>query len=88
VRPADVHRGEGEGAIALLWRSGLRCGEALALRQCDINRAEGTVRVLNGKGQKARTVGVDEGALTLVDQWVAHKRQCGLSNGKLFCTHT
>ena len=45
--------------LVVLWRSGLRCAEALALRSSDIDCDRGTVRVLRGKGRKARTVGID-----------------------------
>ena len=45
--------------LTLLWRSGLRISEALALRQADVNLAAGTVRVLRGKNGKARTVALD-----------------------------
>jgi site-specific recombinase XerD len=42
--------------ILLLFFSGLRCGELVALNVDDIDRQAGTVRVLNGKGMKARVV--------------------------------
>ena len=62
--------------IGLLYRCGLRIGEAVALKPADIDHATGTVRVLRGKGSKARTVGIDAGALALIDQWLA-KRAAG-----------
>jgi len=46
--------------IAVLWRSGLRISEALALELRDIDLEAGTLRVRHGKGDKSRTVGVDE----------------------------
>src|SRR6266487_3719423 len=45
--------------LVVLWRAGLRCAEALALRPCDVDFAAGTIRVRFGKGRKARTVGID-----------------------------
>ena len=71
--------------IVLLWRSGLRIAELLALRISDINPERGTVRVLRGKGRKARTVGVDDGALEVVGQWVERRRAAGLPGDLLFC---
>ncbi len=74
--------------ICLLWRAGLRISEALALKPKDIDHDKGTVRVLHGKGDKARTVGIDAGALAILDQWLDHrKNKLGL-NGKnpVFCT--
>src|SRR5688572_13302450 len=43
--------------IAVLYRSGLRISEALALYPKDIDFASGAIRVLHGKGDKSRTVG-------------------------------
>lgn len=55
--------------IVLLWRAGLRCGEALALARRDIDFARQTVRVRRGKGGKARTVALDTAALAIVEKW-------------------
>jgi integrase/recombinase XerD len=41
--------------IVLLWRAGLRIGEALALTETDLDRSRGTVLVRRGKGAKARS---------------------------------
>ncbi len=57
--------------IALLYRGGLRISEALRLCPKDIDLATGAVRVLWGKGGRARTVGVDPGGLALVAAWAA-----------------
>ncbi len=48
--------------ITLLYRTGLRLGEALALRLKDVDLAVGSVTVLHGKGDRRRTVGIDPGA--------------------------
>ena len=45
--------------LVVLYRGGLRVGEALALYPKDLDRRRGTIRVLHGKGDKARTVGLD-----------------------------
>jgi integrase/recombinase XerD len=68
--------------LVVLWRAGLRCSEALALRPSDIDFDAGTLRVLRGKGRKARTVGVDDAALAVLSVWLEH-RPHGL--GPLFC---
>ncbi len=57
--------------IATLWRSGLRIREALGLRPKDLSREEGTLRVLQGKGGKSRTVAMDDTAFGLVADWMA-----------------
>src|SRR5262249_7599059 len=41
--------------LAVLFRSGLRVSEALALFPKDLDPSGGTLRVLHGKGNKART---------------------------------
>jgi integrase len=72
--------------IALLWRTGLRISEALALRPSDIVAAKGTVRVAKGKGRKHRTVGIDDDALAVVERWLDVRRGLGV-NGRqpIFC---
>ncbi len=61
------------GLLVVLWRGGLRVGEALALRPSDLDPAAGTVRIPRGKTGH-RTVGLDPEALALVGQWATHRR--------------
>ena len=73
--------------IAVLWRSGLRISETLALELRDIDLEAGTLRVRHGKGDKSRTVGVDEQTSALLARWVDRRRK--LSPGArapVFCT--
>jgi site-specific recombinase XerD len=72
--------------LALLWRAGLRCSEALDLRPADVDFAGGCVRVLHGKGDKSRTVGVDGQALDVVRGWLGAREAAGLTSPWLFCT--
>jgi len=51
--------------LAILYRSGVRIAEALDLYPKDVDLERGAIRVLHGKGDKARVVGVDRGALAL-----------------------
>lgn len=73
--------------IVVMYRAGLRVEEALALRPVDVDSAKGIVTVLHGKGDKARVVGIDDGALAVVDLWKAERKHLGI-NGRslLFCT--
>lgn len=71
--------------LAVLWRAGLRCAEALALRPCDVDFSAGTIRVRFGKGRKARTVGVDDEALAAVRVWREAREQAGIPGELLFC---
>ena len=64
--------------IAVLYRSGLRISEALALEPKDIDLAAGQLRVLHGKGDRHRVVGIDPGAGAMVAAWVAERERVGL----------
>src|SRR5450755_2394500 len=65
-----VMRGAGGGPdgvrlralIVVLWRAGLRIGEALALAETDLDARRGAVLVRHGKGDKRREVGMDSWA--------------------------
>jgi len=70
--------------IMVLWRCGLRISELLALRACDITPE--SVRVLHGKGDKARTVGVDSETAAVVAHWLDRRKALGLTARQpLFC---
>jgi site-specific recombinase XerD len=75
--------------IAVLYRCGLRIAEALSLHPKDLDAEAGTVRVLRGKGRRARLVPIGPGALALVDRWLDTRQRIGI-NGRqpLFCTIT
>ena len=65
--------------LAVLYRCGLRCSEALALKVGDIDLDVGTVRVLHGKGNKARTVGLDSQTGWYLTKWLElRSRRAGL----------
>ena len=71
--------------LVVLWRGGLRIGEALRLRSSDVNFADGTVRILHTKTRQARTVGLDDAALAAVSAWVGARDGAGIGPGPLFC---
>ena len=74
--------------MVVMYRAGLRVSEALDLRPADVDASRGTIRVLHGKGDKARTVGIDDGALAVLELWLAKRKELGINGGqsKLFCT--
>jgi integrase/recombinase XerC len=72
--------------LTLLYRSGLRISEALALRPSDISLSEHTIRVLHGKGDKATTRGFHPSATDALARWIDTRRQLGIRSGPLFCT--
>jgi integrase/recombinase XerD len=60
------------GVFALMYQCGLRVGEAVALRPCDVDGNELTVRVI-GKGNKERLAPLPAGLLLdLRKVWVQH----------------
>jgi integrase len=47
--------------IVIMWRAGLRIGEALDLAESDLDRDRGAILVRSGKGGKRREVGMAQG---------------------------
>jgi site-specific recombinase XerD len=72
--------------LTLLYRSGLRISELLALRPADVNLDQHTVRVLHGKGDKATTRGFHQSADDALMRWMNTRKALGFRNGPLFCT--
>lgn len=72
--------------ISVMYRTGLRAAEALALRPADVNPERNTIRVLHGKGDKPRTVGIDDGGMAMVQRWMDARAKLELRGGPLFCT--
>jgi len=73
--------------IMVLYRSGLRLAEALALRPCDVELERGAIRVLHGKGGRSRTVGIDPIGAQVLRDWIGEHQALGYSYGdRLFVT--
>jgi integrase/recombinase XerD len=58
----------------LLYSTGLRRAEALALHLSDVDRSRGTVFVRQGKGRKDRVVPIGERALAWLDKYLDEVR--------------
>lgn len=72
--------------LVVLWRAGLRIGEALRLKPSDVDFGAGTIRVLHTKTREARTVGIDGQALDVLRAWLGARQAAGLGDdGLLFC---
>lgn len=69
-RPDTVVGIRDRAIIAVLYRAGLRVGEALALQPKDLDLRGGSIAVLHGKGDRRRTVGIDPGATPLLERWL------------------
>jgi site-specific recombinase XerD len=73
--------------IATIYRGGLRVSEAVDLRPGDIDLDSGRLHVRRGKGDKARVVGLDDGALVMIGEWVERRRSLGFTGRQpLFCS--
>jgi site-specific recombinase XerD len=69
--------------IVVLWRAGLRIGEALALNERDLDPDRGSVLIRYGKGGKRREVGMDEWGWEQLRPWL--ERRLEMPVGALFC---
>jgi site-specific recombinase XerD len=69
--------------IVILWRAGLRIGEALDLAETDLDPARGAVLVRHGNGGRRREVGMDRWAWSQLESWMDIRRQ--LPVGALLC---
>jgi site-specific recombinase XerD len=69
--------------IVILWRAGLRIGEALDLAETDLDPSRGAVLVRRGKGGRRREVGMDRWAWSQLQPWIAVRRR--LPVGALLC---
>lgn len=73
--------------VVVMWRTGLRLAEVLALRLSDVDRRVQTIRVRRGKGNKARTVPLDPGAYELLRSYLEERAGWELRRGApVFCT--
>ncbi|MGC2652290.1 MAG: tyrosine-type recombinase/integrase [Mycobacterium sp.] len=72
--------------IAVMYGAGLRVAETLALKPSDVDTDAASIRILHGKGDKARLAGIDEGALLHVARWIDTRRGLGIKGRVLFCT--
>lgn len=87
VCPGDRLTGvRNHALLVVLWRAGLRCAEALALRPSDIDFGAGTIRVRFGKGRRNRCVGIDDSALAVIGLWLDARQAAGVTGEVLFCT--
>lgn len=73
--------------IMLMWGSGLRISEAVAVRLKDLDRKEGTVRVLKGKGSRTRTVKLNESGFQAIERWLDCREKFGVAKtAPVICT--
>jgi site-specific recombinase XerD len=69
--------------IVILWRAGLRIGEALDLAETDLDPSRGAVLVRSGKGGRRREVGMDRWGWEQLQPWMELRGR--LPVGALLC---
>ena len=73
--------------VVTMYRAGVRVSEALHLRPKDIDSSNGMIRVLFGKGQRERTIGIDRGAVEFIEAWKEKRSDIPFpADSPLFCT--
>ncbi len=76
-----------QALLAVLYRAALRISEALALLPKDLDPERCSLRVLHGKGDRARVVGLDPGAWSILQRWLDRRAALGIDAAKsVFCT--
>jgi site-specific recombinase XerD len=69
--------------IVVLWRAGLRIGEALDLAETDLDPSRGALLIRRGKGGRRREVGMDRRAWQQLQPWLEIRAR--LPVGVLLC---
>lgn len=82
-RAAELSAMRLRALIVVLWRSGLRISEALALEDRDLNPRDFAITVRKGKGGKRRISAMDEWAWRELETWTAARAE--LPFGAIFC---
>lgn len=74
--------------LTLLYRSGLRVSEILALRPADVDLGRHSIRLLDTKSGKAQTRGFHPSAEDALARWLDTRKALGIGNHgrRLFCT--
>ena len=72
--------------IVVLYRSGLRLGEALQLEAGQVDLESRTVRGAT-RGERVRSIGLDAGSFRVIERWLERRAELGLqADAPLFCT--
>jgi site-specific recombinase XerD len=82
-RKAELSAMRLRALVIVLWRTGLRISEALALEERDLNRADLAVTVRRGKNGKRRISAMDEWGWQQIEGWLTARKD--LPFGAIFC---
>ena len=72
--------------LTLLYRSGLRVSEVLAVRPSDVDMARHSIRLLDTKSGRAQTRGFHPSADDALARWMDTRKALRTGPGRLFCT--
>lgn len=73
--------------ITMMYRVGLRPGEALGLAMEDVDLDAGTVLAPARKGGVRRVSGIDSGSVEIIRRWLQRRDRLGIApTAPLFCT--
>jgi integrase len=78
-----THGDRARDVIVVLWRAGLRIGEALDLKESDLEPGRGALLVREGKGGRRREVGMDDWGWEQLRPWLGQRTSMPI--GPLFC---
>ena len=82
-RPTGVRN---RALLVVLYRAGLRINEALSLYPKDVHAVVGAIRVLNAKGGRSRTVGMDPEGFAILQRWLEVREKRGIAErAPIFC---
>lgn len=82
-RAAELSAMRLRALIIVLWRTGMRISEALALEERDLNRTDLAITVRRGKGGKRRICAMDRWAWGEITPWLDARQE--ISFGAIFC---
>jgi integrase len=79
----DAYGERTRALILVLWRAGLRIGEALRLTEADLNPQDSSIYVAKAKHDSTGTVGIDAWVWPQIAGWMSYRAT--LPFGPLFC---
>jgi integrase len=81
----DAHGRRLYAALILLWQGALRCFEALALTENDLDESSGTIIIRHGKGDKTATIKMAAWAWPFLNEWRDIRTTLPDPTGTLIC---
>ncbi len=73
-----------KAVLTTLYRGGTRISETLKVRPADINWEKKMLVIQEGKGNKSRTIVLDDGALDVLKTWAERRKSLGINGHHVF----